>query len=315
MSSSASYFVSGPHRKKLQAMLKQRSILAAVAYVSCTDGLSLTEGDVLVCNASEKSALAGATRRDTLKRLVRKGVKVWSNANLHAKVVIAEDMVLVGSANWSVNSEANLLEASIFSEDQKVVAAAKAYVNGLIRDGGTEVNREFLKNMPEPMAAVEGGGGNRRAQKTRKKERCWLINLHPLKVTQRNRAALEGIDKMAKNLQENVPDSVESVLYSASSKIALKIDIDDKLVIIWRASKIETLVYPECVVCGIYQKDGYRGILYQSSKLIENRGVPWSSFSRIAMKAGITRISTGSERELTAAQASALASSWTLRTC
>jgi phosphatidylserine/phosphatidylglycerophosphate/cardiolipin synthase-like enzyme len=193
-----STFVSGSHREKLKAVVAKGPILAAVAYVSDTDGLSLSKGDLLICDASEKSALAGATRRDALQKFFSKGVRIWSVPYLHAKVVIAGDTAIVGSANWSANSEANLIEASICSRDPKVVAAATAFVNGLAKYPACRVNQKFLNDMPEPVVQ-EGGDG-----RGREEGRCWLISLHPLTLTRRNRAASEEIDAMAAQLQQNV---------------------------------------------------------------------------------------------------------------
>ncbi len=91
-------------RSRLRKAMKQKPVMAAVAFVSNVSGLPLGPGDTVACDASLKRALDGSTRRDALLQLVNQKVQVWSVENLHAKVVVAGKNAFIGSANWSANS-------------------------------------------------------------------------------------------------------------------------------------------------------------------------------------------------------------------
>lgn len=90
--------------------------LAAIAYYS-QDLLKLKKGDTLVCDASEPTIKSGGTRAAVLLKLHHKGVKIYNQDTLHAKVVCIGSFALVGSANASNNSEDNLVEAAVLSQD------------------------------------------------------------------------------------------------------------------------------------------------------------------------------------------------------
>lgn len=103
---------------------------AAIAYYS-RDLLYLKEGDILVCDASFDSISSGKSSGNLLLELHKKGVKIYSQPALHAKVACIGSNVLVGSANASSNSENRLVEAAVLSQDSGLYAQVLAFVNQL----------------------------------------------------------------------------------------------------------------------------------------------------------------------------------------
>ncbi len=124
---------------------------AAVACVSDVRGLELRRGDVLVCDAGVDAARAGATRRDALEELLKRGVRVWSRPRLHAKVVVSGDNVIAVSANWSQRASTISVEAAIHVRGARTVAEARRFVDVLLASPSVEVTREFLARMPDPI--------------------------------------------------------------------------------------------------------------------------------------------------------------------
>jgi hypothetical protein len=90
--------------------------------------LPLKEGDVLVCDASQRAVSAGSTSAKALERFFIDGVSIYSHRALHAKVVVLPRRVFVGSTNASANSRDNLDEATLETTDTEAVKDARAFV-------------------------------------------------------------------------------------------------------------------------------------------------------------------------------------------
>jgi hypothetical protein len=69
-----------------------RRVYAAIAYLG-QDGaklLPLKRGDRLVVDMSIATVKAGGTCPHEVEKLIKRGVKVFTRSNLHAKIVIAD---------------------------------------------------------------------------------------------------------------------------------------------------------------------------------------------------------------------------------
>lgn len=138
----------------------RRKYFAAVAYVSNASLLSdFRPGDVVVCNAGKRALTAGATHPDALKRLVERGIHVYSSDRLHAKVFVFPTTAIVGSANASGNSVKSLDEAAVQLTQPSLVAEARRFVEKL-RKGSVVVDAEYIEEHARKWyRAPRGGGG------------------------------------------------------------------------------------------------------------------------------------------------------------
>ena len=111
----------------------QRPAHVAVAYLGqgASRLLPLPPGSRLVVDASESAVKSGQTCPSELARLQKRGVRVFSATNLHAKVFVVDSKVFVGSANVSRRSSNALVEAVVMTSDRAVVAGAKRFVADL----------------------------------------------------------------------------------------------------------------------------------------------------------------------------------------
>ncbi len=107
-----------------------QSCAVAVAYFGKGAGklLPLTKGSRLVVDASEHAVAAGQTCPADLAKLVKRGVKVYSVPNLHAKVFVLGRAAYIGSANASNRSASQLVEAVIRTTETSAVRAARQFV-------------------------------------------------------------------------------------------------------------------------------------------------------------------------------------------
>lgn len=107
--------------------------LVAVAYFGsgAAKRLPLKKGSILVVDASDKAVKSGQTNPAELIKLRKKGVRIFSMSNLHAKVFVFGGVAFVGSTNVSENSEDVYSEASIRSRQASVVSGARQFVRSL----------------------------------------------------------------------------------------------------------------------------------------------------------------------------------------
>ena len=106
----------------------------AVAYFS-NEGpqlLPLRAGSVLVVDASLETVANGGTSPAALRRMLARGIRIFSAQNLHAKVFVLGPRAFIGSSNASMKSSRFLIEAAIEVDDPGIVQAARAFVSGLL---------------------------------------------------------------------------------------------------------------------------------------------------------------------------------------
>lgn len=136
---------------------------AAVAYAGSGASrlLPLQRGSRLVVDASEAAVRAGQTNPAELSRFLRRGVRVYSVSNLHAKIFVFGREVFTGSTNVSHRSASGLVEAALRTTDRTAVKAAHKFVNGLcLHELGPEALRRLGRLYHPPR--FPGATGRRR---------------------------------------------------------------------------------------------------------------------------------------------------------
>lgn len=108
----------------------RRPCLVAVAYFGAGASrlMPLQKDSRLVVDASERAVASGQTCPAELLRLVRRGVRVYSVPNLHAKVFVLGGTAYVGSTNVSNRSASHLIEAVLRTSEPSAVQAARRFV-------------------------------------------------------------------------------------------------------------------------------------------------------------------------------------------
>src|SRR5579884_2935049 len=89
------------------AKASNKPAFVAVAYFGQKgDGLlPLAKNSTLVVDASINTVSSGGTCPAALRQLLKRGVKIFSAQNLHAKVFVFDGVAFVGSANASTRSQ------------------------------------------------------------------------------------------------------------------------------------------------------------------------------------------------------------------
>lgn len=140
----------------------------AVAYFGkeASKLLPLPAASRLVVDASEHAVKSGQTCPEDLIAELRRGVRVYSVPNLHAKVYVLGRQAFIGSPNVSRTSAGQLIESLIATKELKVVADARRFVKGLCLH---RLSPELLKNLAKLYRPPKGGRLKTRKQAVNRK--------------------------------------------------------------------------------------------------------------------------------------------------
>jgi len=146
-----------------------------------SDRLPLRKGSVLVVRADRATMEQGQTNPWELEKLAKRGARIFSLSNLHAKVFVFADSVVIGSMNASaVSWQGRILEAAVEATSTAVVGAARAQVLrwALDKPLGT---RDFdeLKILPTPTWRTWRGTSRRQEGESSEPP---IIDLPPLEI-------------------------------------------------------------------------------------------------------------------------------------
>lgn len=152
------------HRLRQAAKKCRRPALVAVAYFGrgAAKLLPLRRGSRLVVDASELTVKQGLTCPADLLKLQKRGVRIFSVKNLHAKVFIFGGQAFIGSSNASRHSASRLKEAVLRTTEREAVNAAKAFVLEMCKDELGPESLKSLKKLYRPPKFPVGIAGHRR---------------------------------------------------------------------------------------------------------------------------------------------------------
>jgi hypothetical protein len=208
-------------REILACVRKPDRKLAAVAYMATKSAslLPLQRRDRLVVDMSLDTVKRGSTDPREIRKLMQRGVEVFTRGSLHAKFIIAGKTLIAGSANVSPNSQKNLDEAGIITTEPVAVARAREFFDGLCTE---PVRPEYLKRCireyrppqfngsPSSVKRYQGLGRVRQAK-------LWFLGgLTELILSEADQESMEKVEaRAAKKLKNQERTSVTWVRYGA----------------------------------------------------------------------------------------------------
>jgi hypothetical protein len=155
----------------------------AVAYFGrgAAKRLPLPPNSFLVVDASEAAVKSGQTCPAELLMLLKKGVKIHSVPNLHAKVFVLGRTAFIGSANVSDNSADSLVEAMVAVTEPAAVSKAKAFVKELCLHELGEESLKRLERLYRPPRFLNAG--RKAKSRTPRKVRGSIPNVYIAQLT------------------------------------------------------------------------------------------------------------------------------------
>jgi phosphatidylserine/phosphatidylglycerophosphate/cardiolipin synthase-like enzyme len=122
---------------------KAKRRLAAVAYVTRAVEGRFGAGDLLVVDASDQAIKSGVTATAVLRAAHRRGARLLNRPGLHAKVLLLDDVAVVGSANISATSVNQKIEAALITDDRATTTKVRKLIGQLARHS-QEIDEQFL---------------------------------------------------------------------------------------------------------------------------------------------------------------------------
>ena len=149
----------------------RQSCAVAVAYfgAGASGLLPLPRNSRLVVDASERAVASGQTCPADLSKLGKRGVKVYSVPNLHAKVFVLGSAAFIGSANVSNRSASQLVEAVIRTTEPSAVRDARKFVRDHCLHELTPTVLKQLAELYRPPLVPGGKRGEKAAEQTSRK--------------------------------------------------------------------------------------------------------------------------------------------------
>lgn len=214
---------------------RQRKYIA-VSYLGdgAVELLNLAEGDCLVTDLSDATVKAGATNpREALRALVDYGVDLYSVENLHAKAIVCESTVIIGSANASRHSERDLLEACAVITEPKTAKRVEKWIRALC---GERVGKDSLKRKIKLMPKRRGARGNKRV-KTKRADNVpthaplWLVSTRPVdEFFAEHSASVEERTSRLRNHRARRGYDVTSWQWTGGGRFATSVKAGDQII-------------------------------------------------------------------------------------
>lgn len=234
--------------RTLQSRLKAaRHVEAAIAYFGKNGAklLPLRRGDRLIVDMSLSIVEAGGTDPREIEKLLDRGVQVFTRRNLHAKVVLADNHVISGSANISGRAKELLDEAGILTNDRNAVRRAREFIGRVSLE---PIRPEYLEECKRcyrpPKLKSQRTTGKQRQQRV-KHAKLWMVNLREYEVPESElRRYEEGEAKARQQAQNAVRSTAASFHWPSKPRMASELELGDWILRIMKKRDGTILVYP-----------------------------------------------------------------------
>lgn len=143
-----------------------KTITAAIAYIGsqAAQHLQLSTGSSIIADASARVVRSGSTDPRVLLAWVKSGVKVYSLANLHAKMILADSssadnpaFLAVGSANASSASANRLYESIMLTDNDETIEEARTALIEWKTRAGSPLSIKHLEELVKQYKADDNG--------------------------------------------------------------------------------------------------------------------------------------------------------------
>lgn len=272
---------------KLAGKAKRRE--AAIAYVT-TSLVKFGKGDVLITDASPRAIQCGETSATVLQDIFRRGTKVFSCPNLHAKVLILDDTAIIGSANLSRSSAELLEECAVLTQERKLVGQARAFLQqlrersqalsaeDLERLAALPVTRRASRRLPKKRTAVLG-------------KRCWIIGITPLDeedLNESDHATRRKAERKAVAKQGGNTGHLYWVRMKGSSKMRKEAIAGDRVILVSGNSRTTNHLTTDAAVTILSHEDDGKAMFFYYDESDYRRYSPLgkTEFVKLLRKAG-----------------------------
>jgi hypothetical protein len=273
-------------RKSARATKMRRYVAVAYLGKGGASILPLRKGDVLVCALTEQNARNGSVSPAEIGIFIRRGVRVYVQDDLHAKIFLFGRNSIVGSANLSKSSQNSLDEAALMTTDASVARRLRQWFDERMHSPVTPAWLSHCRKIYRPPIDAVGRGKILRKPMTRG---VWLLGgLVPTEYPESEKPTFESGEKTASaRLRNSRRYEVDSIRWTGKASF----QPGDLVVQIWENGKRK--VHPHGRLLNVRRtktsRNGSAAYLYLEMPK-EFKTVPWRQFKeecrRIRLKLG-----------------------------
>lgn len=259
------------------------SASVAVAYLGSKGGklLPLREGHRLVVDMSLPIVRQGLTNPHEVQALQRKGVKVFWRAGLHAKFLLLDRTLIVGSANVSQSSYKRLDEAALLTTDYAAVTRARQFFDDLCTQPlRPEYLRKCLKEYRAPRLVRAGRGGGQ--VRVPEGPQHWLLRVYPWPPREEEEDAIHKAEDKAKSrLRRPEASKLDWIRYPSRTRQFQRLGEGDIVSRVWAANgRLDVLAPAHVISKEVYAIKGQRRYLLMLEAPKSGQSMPWRTFRR-----------------------------------
>jgi hypothetical protein len=262
----------------------------AVAYLStgARTLLPMDDGDVLVVDLSDRAVTTGLTNPHEVLWYLGKGVRVFTKANLHAKVFVLGNTVVVGSADVSRNSRDSLVEAAVISSDDAIRASTTKWIRSLaVAPVSPGLAKRKLKLYKPPIWERD------RSRQPDVSFRVWLAYSHSYDFTPGELKVLAAQERQAaKHIVKPRAFKVAPIIWEYECRLTRTVQPEDVVIVIqWEDRQGRRVsVYPPARVLSIkrYRAPSGPRIAVHLERARHDEGIAFGPFVRAAKRVGIS---------------------------
>lgn len=302
-------------RQLARASKKKR---AAIAYVSSDSDIQFHEQDVLIMNASDSAIGSGQTSATVLRKAFHAGAELYSNPNVHAKLLVFDRTVIVGSANASHFSRDYLHEAAVETDSPSVVGPALAHLEDLKRQS-ERINDDFIRRIGRIKVKRGGFFQNRSRKRAHNvhvgQHETWLASVWE---EEEKRSELKWIKKgeqLAGEKKGRSSSEVPWMRFTGNSSFSRRAKPGDSVIQIWHSlNKKERIKVYKAEPILVRQSEPNRTRFFiEEFSDAERHTLSWSDFKKLSGRAGLpATIGKSSLRRLTPIEATSIDALWPL---
>ena len=290
----------------------------AIAYVT-KDLIGYKRGDVLVTDASERAISSGETNAKLLRTLSKRGVCLYHCGDLHAKVLLFDDVAVIGSGNMSNSSAGVLVEAGVITDHASTVSGVASFIEQLIRQSD-ELLLPRIAQLCKIKVVRWGGRGAGAKKKHRTNiapigNRTWLVGVYEL-IKEPTPAERKSINQATHVLNTRLnlsEDDFDWLRWSGRSRFAMECREGDSLIQIWRSRR--AVKHPSEVLSVtpvlLRQKAESGARFYMKNIKGDYAKMSWGNFKRLLKEVGYAHgVSANMARLLDPDMADAIVRRW-----
>ena len=265
-------FLTGDIWKEVNKLFVKRQIkIACIAYVTL-DNLQLTKGDTLICNASDDKIKFGSTTAKVIDLYFKKGVTILSNQNLHAKLLLTNSFIVIGSANLSNISADTLVESAVVTDNDILLSQVKSFCHNLMGEKETvTLTRKHIDRLLK-IKVVRRSFKPTTKSKTREKKfgnRFWYLPLGELsdRTYQKVKDKIETSKKKVIDKAEFTEDDVGSIYFRSKTNFSSLAQEGDQVMMNWHnKNKTRNNIFPFATILSIDKENDETIFIYDNTK-------------------------------------------------